>query len=199
MQSWSGGGALLAGAAALMASTPAGAEFYTYGSRTAWRQAVNVFIGGPTVIRDPGQYFNAIGQPVDPNIWSDVGVTLASSGQLTTGHSAAAGYTIASPPGTSFEIMFAAPITALWYNLGTPSGSITFRNGGAVLGSLSAGTFGMISSKPFDRVLHPHCGGSAALREIEFIQPVPGPDGAPVTMRPPTMRPWRRTPCPRLA
>jgi hypothetical protein len=165
-----------------MAAAPAGAEFYGYGSRTAWRQAVNVFIGGPTVIRDPDQYFSAIGQPVDPNVWSDVGVTLASSGQLTTGHSAVAGYTIVSPPGTSFEIVFAAPITALWFNLATPSGSITFRNGGTVLGSIADGTYGIISSEPFDRVLLSLGGGYATLYEIEFIAPVPGPGGALVLL-----------------
>lgn len=172
-----GTGLALAVVAALACAFPASAEFYGYASRTGWRQAVDLFIGGPTVIRDPDDYFDGIGQPVNPGIWSDVGVTLSTSGQLSTGLSGAAGYTIVSPPGAAFEVVFDAPITALWFNLGTPSGSITFRNGADVLGSIGDGTYGIISSEPFDRVLLSLGGGYATLYELEFIPPIPGPGG----------------------
>lgn len=167
----------LAVVAALACAVPSSAEFYGYASRTGWRQAVDLFIGGPTVIRSARDYFDDIGEPVDPGIWSDVGVTLSSSGQLVSGLSEGWGHVIVSQPGTSLEIVFDAPITALWFNLGTPSGSITFRNGGNVLGSIGDGTYGIISSEPFDRVLLSLGGGYAALRELEFIPPVPGPGG----------------------
>ena len=173
---WTGAGAV-ASFALLGVCAPASAEFYGYASRTGWRQAVDLFIGGPTVIRSARDYFDEIGEPVAPDIWSDVGVTLSSNGQLATDLLQGWGHVVVSQPGTTFEIVFDAPITALWFNLGTPSGSITFRNGADVLGSIGDGTYGIISSEPFDRVLLSLGGGYASLHELEFIPPIPGPGG----------------------
>ena len=153
----------------------ASASFTTYGVHSSWQAAV----GGPTIARNSYDYFPPVaGLPVDHELWADVGVHFISPNPLITATLLPWGAVIANgPPNSLFQVKFEQPITALWFNVYTPSGGVGFYSGTTFLGSVGDGDFGLISTIPFDRISLTLGGGNAGLLQLEW-KPVPGPSAA---------------------
>jgi hypothetical protein len=152
---------------------PAEGSFLVYGTLNGWRTDV-----GPSIARRPADFYSGSGQLVDPEVWSDVGVHLVSSGPLTTAVGSV-GMSIRSGFGQSFEVRWDEPITALWYRISAPTGSVGFFRGDQYLGWLADGQLGVISTEPFDRLVIsvPDNTYYGYLYTIEWGV-VPGPGGA---------------------
>lgn len=140
-------GTLAAIGAGVAWSAPAEGSFLVYGTLNGWRTDV-----GPSIGRRPADFYSGSGQVVDPEVWSDVGVHLVSSGPLTT-VSGSAGLWIRSGFGQSFEVRWDEPITALWYKISAPTGGVYFLRGETYLGAIADGQLGVISTEPFDRLV----------------------------------------------
>lgn len=164
---------------ALLASSAfvhsASASFTTYGVHSSWQAAV----GGPTIARNSYDYFPPVaGLPVDHELWADVGVHFISPNPLITATLSPWGAVIANgPPNSLFQVKFDQPITALWFNVYTPSGGVGIYSGATFLGSVLAGIGGVTSTVAFDRISLTLGGGDAGLLQIEWNM-VPGPGAA---------------------
>jgi hypothetical protein len=153
---------------------PADGSFLVYGTLNGWRTDV-----GPSIARRPADFYSGSGQLVDPEVWSDVGVHLVSSGPLTTAVFGSGAMAIKSGIGQSFEVRWDEPITALWYRISAPTGGVYFMRGETYLGALADGQLGVISTEPFDRLVIsvPDNTYYGFLHTIEWGV-VPGPGGA---------------------
>lgn len=149
----------------------AAASFTPYGTHNGWLAAV----GGPTIAKDPRDYYTASGQTVDPEIWSDVGLHLLSSGTIETGVQSGWGIVMFVPNGTTLQIQWDYQVSAVWFKCGSPTGSIGFFNGSTHVGSIASGTYGVTSTLSFDRIIISNGGAPGAyLGNIEWA-PVPAP------------------------
>lgn len=157
-------------------SHAAAASFTTFAHVQDWRTVV-----GPSIERRPADYYTGAGQSVDPEVWSDVGVHMVSSGPLTTAVFGSGAMAIKSGFGQSFEVRWDEPITALWYKAQTPTGSVGFFLGSEYVGFLVDGELGVISTQPFDRLVIslPNSGFYGYLHRIEWGV-VPGPGALPL-------------------
>lgn len=124
-------------------------SFVIYGQHANWRNAVP----GPTVYRTAQDSFTGLGQPVDPEVWADVGVHLVSSGPLLQEYFTAAGAAFFSGIGQTFEVRWDTPITALWYRAQSPTGGLAFYSGNTFLGNIGDGNLGVTSTIAFDRLV----------------------------------------------
>lgn len=147
------------------------ASFTTFAYVQDWRTVV-----GQTIERRTADYYTGAGQSVDPEVWSDVGVHLVSSGPLTTAVFGSGAMAIKSGLGQSFEVRWDQPITSLWYKASTPTGGMSFFSGSTFLGGIADGELGVISTVSFDRVVisFPQSDWYGYLHRIEWGV-VPGP------------------------
>ncbi|MFO0784219.1 MAG: hypothetical protein U0636_11110 [Phycisphaerales bacterium] len=136
-------------ASAGLSCTAAEGSFVIYGQHANWLNAVP----GPTVSRTAQDSFTGLGQPVDPEVWADVGVHLVSSGPLLQEYFTAAGAAFFSGIGQTFEVRWDTPITALWYRAQSPTGSVWFFAGSTFLGGVGDGNLGVTSTIAFDRLV----------------------------------------------
>lgn len=163
----------VAPAVAFLLASAASGSFTVYGNVSSWRTAV----GGPTVQRLAGDYYNSQGESVDPEVWSDVGVHLASSGPLAATIFPGSGPAIYSQIGQTFEVRWDQPITALWYRAQTPGGAVVFHHGDEYVGWMGQGNLGITSTVAFDRMIISFPGSTnyGFLWNLEWGVPVPGP------------------------
>ncbi len=169
--------ATLAVAALLLPACQSFAAFTYYSTVQGWRTAV----GGPTIQRNPTDYYSGVGQPVDPEVWADVGVHLVSSGPLLTstypGGPGPQSVSIYSGIGQSFEVKWDQPITALWYRVECPSGGPACYSGNDFIGGVADGQWGVTSTVAFDRIVisFPNASYYGFLRNLEWgVVPSPG-------------------------
>lgn len=143
-----------------------------YGNIDLWRAAV----GGPTIQRLPGSSYTSAGQAVDPEVWSDVGVHLVSSGPLVTDFAVGSGVCVSSQIGQLFEVRWDTPVNAVWFKAWTPTGTVGFFNGSTYLGFTIQGELGVRSDVPINRMVIslPQATSQGFLFKLEW-GPVPGP------------------------
>ena len=159
------------GLAGLATASAQGALAVYYGY-SSWKAAV----GGPTIQRLPGSSYTSAGQSVDPEVWSDAGVHLVSSGPLVTGSAQVDGISIKSQIGQTFEVRWDTPVSAVWFNALTPGGAVNFFRGNEFLGFTNEGELGVRSDVPIDRMVisFPQATYHGFLFKLEW-GPVPSP------------------------
>ncbi len=161
----------IAVAAAVALGGGADASFTYYSFRSDWRQAV----GDPTTYRSAAGSGVQVGQPVDPEIWSDAGVHLVCSGTLTGAVWSNSGMSMKSPVGSSFWVTFDQPIKALYWEALTSSGAVAIYSGQTLLAGVVDGEFGVVSTQSFDRIRISTGSTPGYVWNLEWGPPIPAP------------------------